>query len=987
MRRFTRTLFSGLAILALFLGSGRVEAGRSPDRPAGTERASIAPPLVPIGPVATRNPFEGPWGTAPFFFEANLGQAPSQARFLVRGRGYGLALTQDGALLRMEGAPRSKELESADLCDPEVARRYRTDPPKDLEIPQSVVRMRLVDGNPDAEIVGLDPLVHRTNYFRGNDPAKWVTDVPNFARVRLASVWSGIDLVFYGREGELEYDFVVRPGADPAQIRIAYEGADEIRLDGRGDVVIRTANGEMRQRRPLVYQETGGERREIAAAYVVGANEVSVDLACYDPKKDLVVDPVIAYSTYVAGTVTTLPPINEFDDRGTGVAVDSSGVYVAGLTRFSDFPTQNAYQSSPAGEREVFVSKLDPTLSTLLFSTYVGGTGADYAWDLDTDASGAVYVLGETYSVDFPKVAALTGPGVTDTHFGNNFLLKLSGTGNSLVFSTFISEDRTGAGSVKFDGAYVYAAASQTAGAAPVTPGAWDKLCTGCSAKVFAIKLSPSGGLVECTYVHGANLNDLIALDVAGGSVYVGSRGYGTTTPNAWSADPRDLFITKLDSSLRARQAATYFGGTNGDFDVLWALDATLDAVVITGRTSAFDFPLINAFDSEKAPNTFDAFVAKLDPALTTVQFSTFLGGGGLDAALDVAVDVAGFIHVVGKTESTDFPLMNPFQDTLAGGALYPDGFVTRLTPSGALSFSSFIGGALKDSADAVAVDGSGLPVLTGYAYAGFPTTGGSLNPNGPGGPAPFVTRLGYSGAQVTVTAVVPAAGSIAGGTSVTITGTNFGSGAAVLFGGNPASAVVVVDATTITCVTPAHPIGPADVTVVNSGGQYGTKAGGFLYIGGPIQVTGISPPYGTIAGGTVVTVSGQNIAPGVTVKLDTAPCAVLSVVGTTSLTCRTTAHAAGFVNVTATNVDLQSSTLAGGFEYVHGVRGDANGSFLITAADIFFLVNNLFAFGPSPASVCLGDANGSGAVTASDIFFLVNYLYSNGPLPAPSCP
>ncbi|MGH9510407.1 MAG: SBBP repeat-containing protein, partial [Terriglobales bacterium] len=362
------------------------------------------------------------YGKLPLSFESNQGQTDSQVKFLSRGRGYTLFLTRRGdavlALRKPHGEPSGlRHQRSARSELPYV--RARFSPPGQSEGPLeaesrettagAVVRMKLVGANPTPRLEGLDELPGKSNYFIGNDPNKWRTNVPNYARVRYREVYSGVDLVYYGNQRQLEYDFIVAPGADPKAITLDFQGADKLSVDAQGDLMLRTQGGELRLQQPLVYQEENGQKRAIPGHYVFKGKQhrVGFQLGAYDVSKPLVIDPVLSYSTYLGGSG---------GDAGFGIAVDSSGnAYVTGATNSTNFPTANPFQAALAGSFDAFVTKLSAAGNALVYSTYLGGIDADIGFGIAVDASGNAYVTGRADSTNFPTAnpfqAAIAGGG------------------------------------------------------------------------------------------------------------------------------------------------------------------------------------------------------------------------------------------------------------------------------------------------------------------------------------------------------------------------------------------------------------------------------------------------------------------------------------------------------------------------------------------------------------------------------------------------
>jgi len=351
------------------------------------------------------------YGSVPLSFEANEGQADSRFRFLARGQGYAVFLAPAEAILSLQS-------------------------PKPDRHP-SIIRMRLSGAKKTPEIAALGPQSGTSNYFIGNDPRKWRRDIAHYARVKYAGVYPGIDLVYYGNQRQLEYDFVVAPGADPSRIGIEFEGAERVRIDENGDLILHTAAGDAVYHKPVVYQDVDGRQQTVTGSYVrAGKNRVGFRVAAYDRSKPLVIDPVLSYSTYLGGSK---------DDEGRAIAVDASGnAYILGDTSSTNFPVANAIQpgirtfSGIVLGPDVFVTKLNAAGTAIVYSTYLGGDGFEGGRGIAVDASGNAYITGVTYSTNFPLVAASQSVPGDNGFFGDAFVAKLNAAGSALVYSTYL---------------------------------------------------------------------------------------------------------------------------------------------------------------------------------------------------------------------------------------------------------------------------------------------------------------------------------------------------------------------------------------------------------------------------------------------------------------------------------------------------------------------------------------------------------------------
>ncbi len=644
----------------------------------------------------------------PLSFEVNKGQTAADVKFFSRGRGYALFLSPREAVISL--ARESKNVRKPSLPPPQKGRN-----PAPGRSGGDTLRMRLVGANSSPEFVGLNELPGRSHYFIGNDPAKWRTNIPNYARVMVADVYPGIDLVYYGNQRRLEHDWIVAPGADPRLIRLRFISEGKVRLDSQGDLML-DSSGHIQMRAPRIYQERDGVRTEISGGYVFkGGHEIGFRVGHYDTTLPLVIDPVILYSTYLGGSS---------GDSGLGIAVDAAGnAYVTGSTSSVDFPVENPFQGSyrPGDYSDAFVSKFSASGSSLVYSTYLGGLGQDIAQGIALDSSGNAYVTGSTISADFPTVnpfqATLKGISNTDA-----FVAKLNPSGNQLLYSTYLGgflQDAGNAIAVDSSGnAYV---AGYTDSIDFPTSKPFKANYSGYR-DAFVAKLNPSGNtLAYSTYLGGSNTDDAegIAVDSSGSAYLTGltlSIDFPTVKPlqakYGGSLTGGDAFVTKLAPAGNALIYSTYLGGSLADEGTAIAVDSSGSAYV-AGFTNSIDFPTSNPFQEGYGGYT-DAFVAKISSAGDALVYSTYLGGSDEDKAMGIAVDASGSAHVTGGTFSLDFPTADPFQANLRAAA-YADAFVTKLNPSGkAPVYSTYLGGTFQDVGDGIAVDSSGNAYVTG---------------------------------------------------------------------------------------------------------------------------------------------------------------------------------------------------------------------------------------------------------------------------------
>jgi len=711
--------------------SGRVtrRAARRPSRRVRQLRLEVLEERI----VLSGSPISAAaYGNLPLAFEVNEGQAAGQVDFLARGEGYMLSLTPGTAVLHLQQGAARDELQ-----------------------------IQLVGANSAAVGVGQDELVTRTNYLIGSDPSQWHTNIANYGKVEYQNVYAGINLVYYGtNQGQLEYDFVVAPGADPGAIKLSIQGAQSIMLDAQGNLVLHTAGGDLVQHAPVIYQELDGQRQSVAGAFVLdGNNQFSFQIGTYDASRPLTIDPVLSYSTYLGGSS---------NDSGQAISVDSAGnAYITGNTYSANFhTTAGSPQGALGGNIDVFVAKLNPSGTALVYSTYLGGTYEDQGSAIAVDAAGNAYVTGSTASNNFPVTAGAfqqTNP----AGWFKGFVAKLNSTGSALLFSTYLggSGGFDSSKAIAVDGTgntYVTGSTSSSDFPTlnPVQAAHADN--TSSFVDVFVTKLNVTGtGLVYSTFLGGSgdDFGNGIAVDAAGNAYVTGSAttthptdpSWGLiafpTTPGAFQTANASSsgvpFVTKLDSSGSTLAYSTFIGGTSGYDDR--ASDIAVDAVgnaYVTGSTQAADFPTTpGAFQRTKGGYT-DAFVTELNANGSTLVYSTFLGGGNTDEALGIAVDDAGNAYVMGTTDSANFPTTaNALQRTKGGGY---DAFVTQLNGAGsALVHSTYLGGNGDDFGMGIVVDTAGNAYLVGETDSvNFPTTAGALQSASGGWSDAFVAKL-----------------------------------------------------------------------------------------------------------------------------------------------------------------------------------------------------------------------------------------------------
>jgi hypothetical protein len=727
----------------------------------------------------------------PFGFEANTGQFDREVRFLSRHRGHTLFLTTAGAVLTLHtGRQQSPALTRQ---GPPLENGERTS--------IAVANLKLIGSNPAPKIFGADELPGKANYILGNDPAHWHKNLPLYARVHYAAIYPGVDLVFYGNGGQLEYDFIVSPGADPSAICFTFaSGSKEekihsdssLRLEPNGDLALTTTAGDVRLHRPVIHQEQNGEKRSIPGGYELKADgSIGFRLARFDATRPLVIDPVLSFSTFLGGSEV---------ESATAIALDSSdNIYVAGTTSSSNFPvTAGGFQQTLADDvthcstsqecTDAFVSKLSPDGTTLIYSTYLGGGGTDGIRGIAVDSSGNAYVAGFTGSLDFPGVGAnsfqgsFAGGTCAFLPCTDAFFAKLNTEGSGILYSTYLGGSNIDiAHDVAVDSsgnAYLtgytasadFPATRGAPGGGTCAGGPTPSPCVDAFVGKFNPSLSGAASLVYLTYLGGNGDDVGFAIRVDSGNAYVagttfandtGSATFPVTTgafQNSFGGGVADGFLAVLDSNGDLPPVyATFLGGSMEDdiLDLALYKASGMTFAFVTGSTLSDDFPASTGtyqrfcnLGGGQPHDCADAFLAKFNPSAAGAAsrvFSSFLGGGGDDESNAISVDSTGSAVVAGTTGSADFPTLAAVQSSYGGGAR--DVFVTKFNSDGsALIYSTYLGGTRItgdiEEAFALATDSADAVVVAGRTSdSGFPVVN-ALFPDFGGGDDAFVAKL-----------------------------------------------------------------------------------------------------------------------------------------------------------------------------------------------------------------------------------------------------
>lgn len=784
----------------------------------------------------------------PMSFEVNRGQTDPRVKFLSRGLGYTLFLTGNWAVMALErtnsaGAASSETVPEGKFLSPlamqELAKRKNAGGTQIANAPkaareEAILNMRVVGGNAKAALVGVKELEAKTNYYKGSDPSKWLTEVPSYEKVQYTGIYPGIDLVYYGNQQQLEYDFVVSPGANVDRIAVDFsKGADgkgklPMRVESNGDLVAQLESGAVRFHKPVVYQTSGQDRKTfVDGRYVLQANgKVGFEVGPYDHDRKLVIDPTLSYASYIGGS-------NKDSGMGVTIGVRFGNVIITGSTRSADFPAVTPFQTFAGGTcgsepcRDIFLSKFNSFGTSLMYSTFLGGTNDDVPLVVTQDSLGDMFLAGYTLSTDFPVTgSAFQRQFKGGTVTGDGFVVEFASRGAFLAYSTYLG----GTGDDQVWGLAVdstfnaYVSGYTASDDFPTTAGALRTTCpqtaAGTCSTGFVTEVNAKGnGLVYSTFLGGSNgLGDSaygLALDSSNNAYISGITGSPNFPVTATGYDKKcgtdglcngnyDGFMAKLNPTGSALLYSTFLGGSAYDYTSGIAVDA-LGGVYVSGNTLSSDFP-VTANAGQKTYGGASAGCNPLSGAVcgdVTVSkfsrngallYSTYLGGSGDEyPGISMAVDGSGNGYLTGQTNSPNFPLVSPFQSQYGGGP--SDAFVAKINPNGSFGYSSYLGGNGQDYGYRTALDSAGnVWVVGGTLSTNFPATKGAYqtkcgtdgNCNG-GLFDAWLAKVAFS-ADLSVTVTAPTTVTSGGTLTYTITEKDNGS--------DPASSVSLTDAT-----------------------------------------------------------------------------------------------------------------------------------------------------------------------------------------------
>lgn len=761
----------GLALISRSVLRSQLRNGISPSAPGRS------PPLHSTGLTSVFRPSLTPIRAD---FIENRGQADSQVLFYLQASGQTLWFTPNGIVIDLLKWHARKSVSTL--------KPVSSNPSGFVDESEArlVIRQEFLGSNDSLTFEGSYPQPGKLNFFRGGDPENWRTGISRYGELGATDVWEGIDLRFYTNRGGLEQEYVVHPGADPAEIRVGFQGIKGLQVADNAALQITTAFGDLSESRPRAYQLIDGQRREVDSRFkLIDQTSYTFTLADYDPRYPLVIDPTLTYSTYLGGAG---------GDTGMDIALDGEGnTYIAGITTSTDFPvTEGAFGTVFGGgsHSDAFVAKLNPTGTELIYATYLGSESRDEALGIAVNNSGEAFVTGWTFFGDFPTTLGSFQPNRPGGQGWSGFVTRLNAAGSGLTYSTYLGgaagTDQATAIAVDAAGnAYV---TGETGSSDFPTESAIQSALSG-PTDAFLTKINDTGSaLVYSTFLGGSNedAGKDVDLDENGSLHMLGhTHSHDLLTVNAAQATfgggNEDVFVVKVNPTGDSFVYATYLGGQDNAccLDEIGASIAVGDdgAAYVTGSTSATDFPTTEGVIKPNCAS--DTFVTKLD-AQGQFVYSTCLGGSLEDWAQSIDVDGEGNAYVAGYTASEDFPVADAVQPEPAGQG---EGFLAELNPTGTdLVYATYLGSSDTDLVYAVVVDDLGDAYVTGETFAAdFPTTPFAFDRSFAGSHDAFVSKIALcASGTLTVTAALPTSGGDIGPVTVLVHGSRLEPGAVV---------------------------------------------------------------------------------------------------------------------------------------------------------------------------------------------------------------
>jgi hypothetical protein len=693
------------------------------------------------------------------FFIQNKGQWDPEVKYLALIAGMNAWITNSGVVYDYykinKNYEKSKTLKMNSFQKMDFENKNTT-------IQGHVVKMQLVNFESNITGVGNNPREGYYNYFIGNDQSKWTSYVPLYDNVELQGVYKNIDVKYYYDNGILRYDYKAKPGADISMIKFKFDGQDGLRINSNGEIVLNTSIGDITNGKIFAYQMEGENQKEVECKFEQKEDgSIGLRAENYDATKELIIDPLV-YSTFIGGS-------NQ--DGGSSIAVDAIGdAYITGWTFSPNFPVTNgAYQDTMYEIQDVFITKLNSTGSSLIYSTFIGGRGGNSGTSIEVDSIGDTYITGATNSPEYPSTGSAYQKTLKGTQ--NAFITKINSTGSALIYSTYIGGDSYDTGnSIVFDSqgnAYITGQTGSTN--YPTTSSAFQTKYGGGGTPyyyadgyeyygdAFITKLNAAGSnLVYSTFIGGDSTDAGNSIDIdANGNAYItGSTSshnfpitIGAFQSKLGDSASENAFVTKINSSGSALIYSTFIGGNYRDEGTAIKVDLDGDAY-ITGEALSSNYPSTNGAYQTTRNGIQNVVVTKLNSTGSALKYSTFIGGSGFAGGFSIALDAIGNAYITGTViYSSDYPVTNGAYQSIMADTSSADIFVTKLDSTGsALIYSTLIGGNDWDVGNSIVIDAGENVYITGFTQSSnYPATNGVYQTTLNGTRNAYVTKLNLS--------------------------------------------------------------------------------------------------------------------------------------------------------------------------------------------------------------------------------------------------
>lgn len=691
----------------------------------------------------------------PINFVENIGQLESNVKYYFNSSNFSFYFTKEELVIVCLSKQHEDKNEEILNIQEYKAKDVLRESPK---VNGVAISLKFMNANKNVEIHGQVKGIGKINYYKSNDNNGSYTDINTYEKIIYKNIWNNIDLAFYNLNSQLKYDYIVHPGGNIEDIKILYSGLESLEIDETGNLIIKTPVCELIDSFPLSYQEINNEKVLITCKYKleeISKSEILCEFSLqnnYNKEYPLIIDPDLIYSSHLGG---------KNKDVGYGIDIDSNGfAYITGQTYSTDFPiTFGAFQTSLSGNFDAFVTKINPTGSELIYSTFIGGSGEESAFEISVDSNANAYITGETNSSNFPTTEGAfqeINPSYR-TGLKTTFITKLSSKGK-IIYSTYLGGLSSGGGRgivVDLEG-NAYVTGDTLPSNFPTTPGAYQSNVTS-NVSIFISKLNPNGSnLVYSTHFGGSAKDESHGISIdSNGNAYVTGMTYSSDFPTTIGAFQTEktgesvgAYVTKINSDGSNLIYSTYLSGSHGDSGTDIDVDSKGNAYIV-GWTTSSDFPTTKGAFQESLNGLHDAFITKINSIGTKLMYSTYLGGNNVDIGYGIVVDSKGNAYVTGRADSKDFPTtIDAYQPSQNGSS---DLFITKISKTGKkIIYSTFIGGRVYSFGYGIAIDSNGNAFITGENQSyDYPITPNAFQTKYMGGNDAIVSKISTSSSKI----------------------------------------------------------------------------------------------------------------------------------------------------------------------------------------------------------------------------------------------